>query len=132
MTTALRWSNVTQVKSYTSCNVLSGNFLSRNFVSRKMFLFELFVHYFGCFSPSSLGVLGKRPKFRPFSYNMLLLFENSQNFGRFPTTLNVSAVFQQLCFGRFPTTVFGRFPTTVFGRFPTNFRPFYCSACHVT
>ena len=69
------------------------------------------------FSPFSLGVVGKRPKFRPFSYNMLLLFENSRNFGRFPTTLNVSAVFQQLCFGRFPTTDFGRFPT--------NFRPFY-------
>ena len=77
-------------------------------------LFRLFSNNF---SPSSLGFLGKRPKFRPFSYNMLLLFENSRNFGRFPTTLNVSAVFQQLCFGRFPTTVFGCFPT--------NFRAFY-------
>ena len=31
-------------------------------------------------------------------------------FGRFPTTQNVSAVFQQRGFGRFPTIFFGRFP----------------------
>ena len=69
------------------------------------------------FSPYFLWVVGKRPKFRPFSNKHSRLFENGRNFGRFPTTPNVSAVFQQLCFGRFPTTGFGRFPT--------NFRPFY-------
>ena len=69
------------------------------------------------FQPLFLWVVGKRPKFRPFSNKHSRLFENGRNFGRFPTTPNVSAVFQQLCFGRFPTTVFGRFPT--------NFRPFY-------
>ena len=106
-------------------------------------------------------------KIRPFSYNVLWLFENGRkqtinnlvvtllengrNFGRFPTTsidclkaaenlpstilwglcwktAEISAVFQQLGFGRFPTTQnvsvvfqqtgFGRFPTTFFGRFP--------------
>ena len=31
-------------------------------------------------------------------------------FGRFPTTQNVSAVFQQRGFGRFPTIFFGHFP----------------------
>ena len=31
-------------------------------------------------------------------------------FGRFPTTQNVSVVFQQTGFGRFPTIFFGRFP----------------------
>ena len=106
-------------------------------------------------------------KIRPFSYNVLWLFENGRkqtinnlvvtllengrNFGRFPTTsidclkaaenlpstilwglcwktAEISAVFQQLVFGRFPTTQnvsavfqqrgFGRFPTIFFGRFP--------------
>ena len=113
------------------------------------------------------GIVGNRQKFRPFSYNLLwlfengrkqtinhlvvILFENGRNFGRFLTTTTsclktaenkpstilwghcwktaeISAVFQQLGFGRFPTTQnvsvvfqqtgFGRFPTSFFGRFP--------------
>ena len=31
------------------------------------------------------------------------LLENGRNFGRFPTTQNVSAIFQERGFGRFPT-----------------------------
>ena len=113
------------------------------------------------------GIVGKWQKFRPFSNNLLRLFENGRkqtinhlvgillengrNFCRFLTTTTsclktaenkpstilwglcwktaeISAVFQQLVFGRFPTTQnvsavfqqrgFGRFPTIFFGRFP--------------
>ena len=113
------------------------------------------------------GIVGKWKKFRPFSNNLLWLFENGRkqtinhlvgillekgrNFCRFLTTTTsclktaenkpstilwglcwktaeISAVFQQLVFGRFPTTQnvsavfqqrgFGRFPTIFFGRFP--------------
>ena len=113
------------------------------------------------------GIDGNWQKFRPFSYNLLWLFENGRkqtinhlvgillengrNFCRFLTTTTsclktaenkpstilwglcwktaeISAVFQQLVFGRFPTTQnvsavfqqrgFGRFPTIFFGRFP--------------
>ena len=101
-------------------------------------------------------------KIRPFSYNVLWLFENGRkqtinnlvvtllengrNFGRFPTTsidclkvaenlpstilwglcwktAKISAVFQQLVFGRFPTTqnVSAVFQQRGFGRFPTIF-----------
>ena len=82
---------------------------------------------------------------------VVILLENGRNFGRFLTTTTsclktaenklstilwgrcwktaeISAVFQQLGFGRFPTTQnvsvvfqqtgFGRFPTIFFGRFP--------------
>ena len=80
-------------------------------------LWALFLPFSNNYSPYFLGVVGKWPKFRPFSNKHSRLFENGRNFGRFPTIPNVSAVFQQLCFGRFPTTGFGRFPT--------NFRPFY-------
>ena len=113
------------------------------------------------------GIVGKWQKFRPFSNNLLRLFENGRkqtinhlvgillengrNFCRFLTTTTsclktaenkpstilwglcwktaeISAVFQHLVFGRFPTTQnvsaifqqrgFGRFPTIFFGRFP--------------
>ena len=113
------------------------------------------------------GIVGKWQKFRPFSNNLLRLFENGRkqtinhlvgillengrNFCRFLTTTTsclktaenkpstilwglcwktaeISAVFQQLVFGRFPTTQnvsavfqqrgFDRFPTIFFGRFP--------------
>ena len=77
----------------------------------------LYLPFSNNFSPYFLGVVGKRPKFRPFSNNYSRLFENGRNFGHFPTTPNVSAVFQQLRFGCFTTTDFGCFPT--------NFRPFY-------
>ena len=109
----------------------------------------------------------KWQKFRPFSNNLLGLFENGRkqtinhlvgillengrNFCRFLTTTTsclktaenkpstilwglcwktaeISAIFQQLVFGHFPTTQnvsavfqqrgFGRFPTIFFGRFP--------------
>ena len=109
----------------------------------------------------------KWQKFRPFSNNLLRLFENGRkqtinhlvgillengrNFCRFLTTTTsclktaenkpstilwglcwktaeISAVFQQLVFGCFPTTQnvsavyqqrgFGRFPAIFFGRFP--------------
>ena len=121
------------------------------------------------------GIVGKWQKFRPFSNNLLWLFENGRkqtinhlvgillengrNFCRFLTTTTsclktaenkpstilwglcwktaeISAVFQQLGFGRFPTTQnvsvvfqqtgFGRFPTIFFGRFP---HPPYCDQC---
>ena len=113
------------------------------------------------------GIVGKWQKFRPFSNNLLRLFENGRkqtinhlvgillengrNFCRFLTTTSsclktaenkpstilwglcwktaeISAIFQQLVFGHFPTTQnvsavfqqrgFGRFPTIFFGRFP--------------